>query len=253
MGERRETEGCPPCGAGGDVRLREARLWDGRSRAVAGGLRCILPLTLLLAASLSPFGSPSTRAGETAEPPQEVVNAPGAVYHSEIGAVLRQATGIATLNQVAGDGNTQQNSAALVQSAAHSVASVDARQSRDPREPLRDQLLAAEITSGAFAEAMGIFLVNQSAGEGNSQFNGAAMSIGGLSALAVVQLNDTQLQEQNAGVAARSLSEGGGAEVSASADLAPDAFQGARGLFLVNQAAGNNNATANTFTLSSSP
>ena len=41
--------------------------------------------------------------------------------------------------------------------------------------------------------------------------------------------------------------------LSTSADLAPDAFEGARGLFLVNQAAGNNNATANTFTLSASP
>lgn len=176
-----------------------------------------------------------------------------AVDISTIGPALQGSSGLVTLNQTAGDGNVQQNSAALAASEGHSVAAVKAAQTLEHVAPTADQLLTVDIQSGAFDDALGIYLVNQSAGVGNSQFNGAALAVGGVSALAIVQLDDTRLQEQSAGSAALVLPEEGGAQVSTGANLAPDAFEGARGLFLVNQAAGNNNATANTFTLSSPP
>lgn len=176
-----------------------------------------------------------------------------AVHSSTIGPALQHTTGVVTLNQTAGEGNVQQNSAALAESEGHSVASVDAQQATERLTPQASQILAADILSGAFDDSFGVHLINQSAGAGNSQFNGAALAVGGVSALAIVQLDDSQLQEQSTGAAADSLPNEGGAMVSTSADLAPDAFEGARGLFLVNQAAGNNNATANTFTLSTSP
>ena len=176
-----------------------------------------------------------------------------AVDISTIGPALQGSSGLVTVNQTAGDGNVQQNSAALAASEGHSVAAVNAAQALERVVPTADQLLTVDIQSGAFDDALGIYLVNQSAGVGNSQFNGAALAVGGASALAIVQLDDTRLQEQSAGSAALVLPEEGGAQVSTGANLAPDAFEGARGLFLVNQAAGNNNATANTFTLSSPP
>lgn len=176
-----------------------------------------------------------------------------AAQSSTIGPALRRSSGVVTLNQAAGDGNVQQNSAALAESEGHSVASADAQQAAERLTPQMNQILAADIQSGAFDDSFGIYLINQSAGAGNSQFNGAALAVGGVSALAIVQLDDSQLQEQSTGAAVDSLPNEGGAQVSTSADLAPDAFEGARGLFLVNQAAGNNNATANTFTLSASP
>lgn len=172
---------------------------------------------------------------------------------STIGPVFQRAAGTVKINQTAGDGNVQQNSAALAASDGPSVASVDAVQRSQNAVPAVDQVLQATIETGAFEDALGIFLVNQSSGTGNSQFNGAAIAIGGISALAVVQLDDRKLQEQSTGISGRALPKEGGATVSASANLAPDAFAGARGLFQVNQAAGNNNATANTFTLSASP
>jgi hypothetical protein len=176
-----------------------------------------------------------------------------AVNTTLIGPALQGSSGLVTVNQTAGDGNVQQNSAALAESEGHSVAAVNAVQALERVVPSTDQVLSADIESGAFDAALGVYLVNQSAGAGNSQFNGAAIAVGGVSALAIVQLDDTRLQEQSAGSAAPLLPAEGGAQVSSGANLAPDAFEGARGLFLVNQAAGNNNATANTFTLSSPP
>lgn len=172
---------------------------------------------------------------------------------STLGPVLRGSSGNVTVNQTAGAGNVQQNAASVAMSAGHSVAVVEGRQATQRATSGSDQLLVASIGSRAFDHARGVYLVNQSAGAGNSQFNGAAIAIGGVSALGVVQLDDARLQEHSAGPSASALHDEGGAKVSASANLAPDAFAGARGLFLVNQAAGNNNATANTFTLSASP
>lgn len=209
---------------------------------------------VLLAACLVHGVSAQTDSGAAVEIVDAQGNTGGAAINtSVIGPALQGSTGVVTVNQTAGDGNVQQNAAALAASEGHSVAAVAAEQARQRFIPDADQLLTADIESGAFEDAMGIYLVNQSAGTGNSQFNGAAVAVGGVSALAIVQLDDARLQEQSVGDAAPVLPEGGSASVSAGANLAPDAFEGARGLFLVNQAAGNNNATANTFTLSSPP
>ncbi|MGE3297543.1 MAG: hypothetical protein AB7I68_09330, partial [Porticoccaceae bacterium] len=133
----------------------------------------------------------------------EIADAQGnkgsAAASSTIGPVLQGSSGLVTLNQTAGDGNVQQNSAALAQSEGHSVAAVKAAQTLEHVAPTADQWLTADIESGAFDDALGIYLVNQSAGAGNSQFNGAALAVGGVSALAIVQLDDTRLQEQSVG------------------------------------------------------
>lgn len=212
---------------------------------------CLCFCLALLAAGL--VQGAGAQAGAQAEAADVRGNAGSAAASSTLGPVLQGSTGLVTVNQTAGDGNVQQNSAALAESEGHSVAAVNAVQVLARVVPTTDQLLSADIESGAFDDAQGIYLVNQSAGAGNSQFNGAALAVGGVSALAIVQLDDTRLQEQSAGSAAPVLPAEGGAQVSAGANLAPDAFAGARGLFLVNQAAGNNNATANTFTFSSPP
>ena len=207
---------------------------------------------VLLAACLVHGVSAQTDSGAAVEIADAHGNSGGAAVNtSTIGPALQGSSGLVTVNQTAGDGNVQQNAAALAESEGHSVASVNAEQTLDRVAPATDQLLDVDIESGAFDDALGIYLVNQSAGAGNSQFNGAAVAVGGVSALAIVQLDDARLQEQSVGSAASVLPEEGSAQVSAGANLAPDAFAGARGLFLVNQAAGNNNATANTFTFSS--
>lgn len=249
-GRMKEIVGAWAVAAGVAARGREAEQRGGRCpRDQAPRAVAVSPRRLLIAACgallvpMLPAHSQSAQSESGAT----------AVHSSTIGPALQRTTGIVTLNQTAGNGNVQQNSAALAESEGHSVAAVDAQQALERARPELEQMLAADIQSGAFDDSFGIYLVNQSAGAGNSQFNGAAIAVGGVSALAIVQLDDTQLQEQSAGDAAPVLPHEGGAKVSASANLAPDAFAGARGLFLVNQAAGNNNATANTFTLSASP
>lgn len=251
---RKETVVAPAVGAGAAALGRDAEPRSGQYpsdsplRAAA-----TLPRRLLIAACaalLAPMLSTH------AQPAHSESNAATVVHSSStstIGPALQRSTGVVTVNQTAGDGNVQQNSAALAASEGHSVAAVDAQQTLQQVVPTLNQLLNADISSGAFDDALGVYLVNQSAGGGNSQFNGAAIAVGGISALAIVQLDDALLREQSVGSAAPVLPEEGGAQVSASANLAPDAFAGARGLFLVNQAAGNNNATANTFTLSAPP
>lgn len=249
---RKETAGAPAVGAGAAALGRDAEPRSGQypsdspPRATATSPRRLLiaACAALLAPMLSTHAQPAHSESSAAT-----------VVHSSstIGPALQRSTGVVTVNQTAGDGNVQQNSAALAASEGHSVAAVDAQQTLQQVVPTLNQLLNADISSGAFDDALGVYLVNQSAGGGNSQFNGAAIAVGGVSALAIVQMDDARLREQSVGSAAPALPEEGGAQVSASANLAPDAFAGARGLFLVNQAAGNNNATANTFTLSAPP
>lgn len=246
--------------ARGEQGAGERRGWvRGGSGKAAGGVAVAVGLAhrLLLLSAIA-LAAPALSAPADSAASAELSDATGtagaaAASTAAIGPALQKSSGVVTLNQTAGGGNVQQNSATLAESQGHSVASIDARQVVERANPEVDQLLSADIQSGAFDESFGIYLINQSAGAGNSQFNGAAVAVGGVSALAIVQLDDEQLQEQSTGDAVPSLPNGGGAKVSASANLAPDAFAGARGLFLVNQAAGNNNATANTFTLSAPP
>ena len=222
----------------------------------AVGARGAVPVSFALLVTCLVSGHPvQARSPSDAAPPVGSNDATdGAVANiSTIGPALQRSSGMAVVNQAAGTGNVQQNSAALAHGAGYSVARVHGRQAPQRVVPTVDQLLIVSIDPGAFEDARGVYLVNQSAGAGNSQFNGAAIAVGGVSALGIVQLDDTRLQEHRAGTGAPVLHDEGGAKVSASANLAPDAFAGARGLFLVNQAAGNNNATANTFTLSASP
>lgn len=236
----------------GRARGGSGEVADGVAVAIGLAHRLLLLSTIALAAPVLSTLADSAASAELSEPTGSADGA--AVSTATVGPALQKSSGVVTINQTAGSGNAQQNSATLAASRGHSVASIDARQTVERANPQFDQMLSADIQSGAFDESFGIYLINQSAGAGNSQFNGAAIAVGGVSALAIVQLDDLQLQEQSTGEALPVLvPDGVGARVSASANLAPDAFEGARGLFLVNQAAGNNNATANTFTLSASP
>lgn len=161
---------------------------------------------------------------------------------------ISHVSGVVTANITAGDGNVQQNSTALANSQGYSQAVVEADQFSTFSTSNFYQVLSARIASGAFNDAFGIAMVNQSSGAGNVQFNGAAIAVGGSGAAAYIQLNNDALGEQSASTA--NSDDGNPVGVTAEAYLDPDAFKNARGVMMINQAVGNNNATANSFTLS---
>lgn len=159
-------------------------------------------------------------------------------------------TGVVRANLAAGDGNVQQNSTAFAASDGISVAGIRANQLSDTATRDFYQVLSARIEAGAFDSATGISMVNQSAGTGNVQFNGAAVAIGGLGTAAFVQLNNESLSSQSAAIGSSGDTDGKPFNLKKEASIDPNAFQNARGVIMINQAAGNNNATANSFTLS---
>lgn len=160
------------------------------------------------------------------------------------------ATGVVRANLTAGDGNVQQNSTAFAASNGVSVAGLRANQLSDTATSDFYQVLSARIEAGAFDGTTGVSMVNQSAGAGNVQFNGAAIAIGGLGSAAFIQLNNESLSSQSAATGSASGTDGKPFNLKTETSVDPGAFQNARGVIMINQAAGNNNATANSFTLS---
>lgn len=165
--------------------------------------------------------------------------------------VLTGASGLVRVNLTAGDGNVQQNSAAAAHSKGLSSAVVSAQQHTDMVTTDSAQLLSAGINDLAFSDAQGIIQVNQSAGVGNAQLNGAAIAVAGLGAFAFVELNDKQLMDQASPTGSALNSDQPNQQTNVT--LAPGAFQNASGVIQINQAAGNNNNAANSFTMSVSP
>ena len=178
----------------------------------------------------------------------------GAAAHISIidGDALTNASGLVRINLTAGDGNVQQNSAAAAHSKGFSSATVNARQYTDMVTTDSAQTLSAGINDQAFSDAQGIIQVNQSAGAGNAQFNGAAIAIAGVGAFAFVELNDKQLMDQ-ASPTGSAAANNDQPNQHINVSLAPGAFKNASGVIQINQAAGNNNSSANGFTMSVSP
>lgn len=160
--------------------------------------------------------------------------------------------GLVRVNITAGDGNVQQNSAAMAESSGVSSATIDANQYSDMITSDQAQILSTGINGAAFSGAQGVVQVNNSAGAGNMQFNGAAMAIGDMGAFTFIELNDEQLMD-SAPIGTTSVDDKNNPVQAAEANLSPGAFNGASGIIQINQTAGNNNTAANSFTMSVSP
>lgn len=89
------------------------------------------------------------------------------------------------------------------------------------------------ISAAALSESTGRIAVNTAAGNGSTQANIAAISVGGVSTSSIVG------SEQRASVTFPVTRTGARSEIGA------DAFRGASGLISVNQSSGNSNTQAN--------
>ncbi len=219
--------------------------------------RISIPILANALTALCLFTTPYVNAADQQDASAALSDSTGsgeAVAHISIidGNALGNASGLVRVNLTAGDGNVQQNSTAAAHSTGISVAAVDAHQYTDMVTTDGLQLLSAEINDQAFGNAQGIIQVNQSAGAGNAQFNGAALAIGELGAFAFVELNDEQLMDTSNTAANGSANNDQPGQVT-SVGLAPGAFKNATGIIQINQAAGNNNISANSFTMTVSP
>ena len=215
--------------------------------------RFIFPLLLSLILILAIALYPQLTRADDIQLTAEQVKALATVNSSVIDqGAMTGVRGVARVNMAAGDSNVQQNSAALAHSTGPSVAVVKAKQSAQDAPQDFYQRLSAQIEAGALNNALGVVMVNQSSGVGNMQFNGAAVAIGGKGSTAVIQLDAKGLESYSAdtGLDAQGANEAAVTLVEANAAISPDAFANAKGVFMINQTAGNNNATANSFTLS---
>ena len=184
------------------------------------------------------------------------------VSQSTIAAsALSGLSGVSTINVSAGDGNIQQNSAAIAvaENGGLSAATINPSQNNQlnnayqshAQEFVTSHDLTAEILSDAFAAGLGMMMVNQSSGSGNSQLNGVAIAIGAPGSVAAVELDDRQLAAQ-ASMAGNNLAErleGSGESLSMEAYLAEDSFHDARGIVQINQVVGNGNRTINALSM----
>lgn len=168
------------------------------------------------------------------------------------GNAVTEVSGLVRVNLTSGDGNVQQNAAALAYSNGISAAVVEGVQSTEVISTNGLQILNTSIEDFAFGGALGIVQVNNSSGTGNAQFNGAAIAIGELGGFAIVELNDEQMMDE-AGPTSVGQSSSDDSTVISSVGLSPDAFKNATGIIQVNQTAGNNNVSSNSFTMSVSP
>lgn len=188
-----------------------------------------------------------------AEPVSSQPAASAVANHSVIGpGAMSAISGVVTVNMTAGDGNVQQNSTALAKSRGLSLANIKASQYAEPGSREFYQQLSAEIGSKALAGVTGVAMINQSSGNSNAQFNGAAIAVGNLGAIAVIQLGDAGLSDYSSGALGHKSDEEQGI-TDAKVSIAPDAFVGTKGVVMINQVAGNNNVTSNGFTLSIQP
>jgi hypothetical protein len=171
---------------------------------------------------------------------------------------LSSLSGISAINISAGDNNLQQNSAAIAvaNNGGFSASIVSPSQQNLFNSATQDaghgQALKGEILSGAFAEGVGIVMVNQSSGSGNSQLNGASIAVGAPGSFAAVELGDMELASQVSAVDIDSKNQLGGRQEDGimEAVLADDAFRNAQGIVQINQVVGNGNQTVNALSMS---
>lgn len=170
-----------------------------------------------------------------------------AVTQSTInGDALRDVTGVALVNQSAGDGNQQLNSAALALNASGlAVAFTAGAQHTDPT-PTDGVLDAfAVIDDDAFANARGLVSVSQASGIGNQQFNAASLAVGA----DVGVLAEAELSQSRGGDPPPAAAAPDGARLT---HIDDSAFRDASGVVQVNQLAGRSNNGFNRFALTMS-
>ncbi|MBQ0721088.1 MAG: hypothetical protein KBT88_03885 [Gammaproteobacteria bacterium] len=176
------------------------------------------------------------------------------ISNSNIQSAFQNVSGITRVNVTAGTANLQQNSAAVAiidSQVLSSFAKVKSTQHTDNPSFKNRHIVSAKIGPGAFNGARGMTSVNQSAGADNAQLNAMAVAVGGSRPFAIVEMDDAQLlgESQAAGLSL-SAQAGSTAQVDAVTGLSTRAFNGARGVIQVNQAAGTGNLTSNSFTMS---
>lgn len=159
---------------------------------------------------------------------------------------LGQLKGGALVNQAAGDGNLQINSALIA------VNESDAARVRLSTVQLSAQVedeavfhAIALINDRAFADAQGVVLVTQGAGRHNLQVNQFAAALG----LEGEILVEAELSQSRSGTPLPVDVERDGARLAV---VGKNAFGNAAGVIQVNQVAGQENATFNRFVLGAS-
>lgn len=155
---------------------------------------------------------------------------------------LGNARGVVTVNVTAGDGNLQANAGAIATGRdATGRATVRQRTATTATDSMESR---ARIGGDAFTGARGWIAVNQSAGQGNAQSNALVIETG----IEGNALGDADLGAVDSSQRTRpgDVRDDAG---SATAEIDPTAFTGARGIVQVNQAAGSGNATSNRFEL----
>ncbi|WP_299625046.1 hypothetical protein [Pelagibius sp.] len=156
---------------------------------------------------------------------------------------LRDFTGAALINQSAGDGNLQSNTAFIATNAeaqARVRISTVQLSAATPDETVLDAF--ALIEGDAFADAQGVLLVTQGAGRNNLQINHLAAALG----LEGEVLVESELSQSRANALSPLAEEREGNRL---AHVGPGAFRDAGGVIQVNQVAGQENATFNRFVL----
>ncbi len=159
---------------------------------------------------------------------------------------LRDIAGVALINQSAGDGNQQLNSAALaVNATGLAVAFTAGAQHTDPAPTDVELDAFAVIDDDAFANARGLVSVSQASGIGNQQINFASLAVG----VDVSVLAEAELSQSRTGDPPPADAEPEGARLTHIDDRA---FLDASGVIQVNQVAGVSNNTFNRFALTMS-
>ncbi|WP_028226841.1 hypothetical protein [Paraburkholderia ferrariae] len=162
---------------------------------------------------------------------------------ADIGAGAANSTvGAVTVNEAAGLNNAQANQLTITSGAPLMVNGTSSAQAAGAKARL--PYASASIGAGAFANASGAVMVNQTAGVGNTQSNSARIGAG---VIGVETVSDGDLS------AAAATNGGPGRSAQASgireASIGSTAFRNATGLVQVNQTVGAGNATANSFVL----
>jgi hypothetical protein len=162
----------------------------------------------------------------------------GQIYQdsTSIGAgTFANLSGQISLNQVAGVGNQQDNSALVTDIPGQLTIN---QESIGNFVPSQDKG-STNIGNGALAGASGLIQISQTSGTGNEAANAAFVGIGN-AADAVNAISLSQMRGGFAPLDANSM------QFSGHDSISPTAFAGASGVIQVQQTAGNDNVVANT-------
>lgn len=167
---------------------------------------------------------------------------PSSVNNATIDSAVRNYSGVASVNQAAGDAQQQANGRAIA-IGSNAQASTQFRQTVnafvDP-----SQAAAASITGNAFTHGNGALGVNQAAGAANQQVNAMRISVSAIPQ----NVDDSVLSQQNVALPMNSGSVDtttGSRQVVTS----DQAFAGSRGVVQMSQSAGVGNRIANTLSI----